>query len=206
MAPFFAGIQMNDLLRITTPKGSYAGYLEDFCAEENNFYDCINEVKSIGYRRGEKQYLLAMCSPEGFDPEGMDYALEMLLPDMRISTRHREGLYLGTEQVTVVQKLDKTKFRPGEEGEYYKLGSLLKIVIPGEGNEIVAHIIGTDSALKYILSPATHRYINALQLDTEEKTISIPFKEEFTLRKNRRKVITTGFRSIPVLETLVYEE
>ena len=161
----------------------------------------------------------SMSSPQGVEPFDEDYGLEMSLPEFFLSKR--KGVYIiGGKRITKCRNLDPYEFerRNIDEISNDEIGKITLITIPGFKNYVLSYMSGLrKDGDGLLLSPYSFQHPVDLFIegdfdsDADDKRIHIlkaPFPEVFYLdcEYKAKKLITTDFKNIPVLDFAIYKD
>src|SRR3989344_4080187 len=157
-------LQEGDIVELVTRNNErvLAFYEEEGEISDDNEMDQIR----IGVIPGTVQKIFSMASPNGIDPEGQDYNLEFLLPELYLTLSN--GIYqIGdSHKIKEGRVLDPSRFGPvpnepasgGTIEDSFReiLSSVFRLTLPGKNNYVVANVVGLGEMDPHLLlSPIT---------------------------------------------------
>lgn len=179
----------------------------------------------LGVIPGTVQKMFSMASPNGIDPEGQDYDLESLLPELYLTLSN--GIYqIGNSyKIKEGRVLDPSRFGqvPNEpakpewtiEDSFREiLSSVFRLTLPGKDNYVVANVVGLGEMDPHLLlSPITGwsefpLYVEISEASDHEGNLYVPERSLFLKEPNQDegKPVVTSFRKVPFTNLEYYAE
>ena len=219
-------LQEGDLVHLVTENNSriLGFYYKD---EEIDFHDSNEEEQiRIGIDvRLPSPKLFNMANPDGVEPKGQDYCLELLLPNLYLTLSN--GIYqIGDSHgIKEGRILNPSKFYhlPEERADLGRtmedicrdiLSNIYRITLPGDDNYVVANIVSLGASDAHLLlSPISGwgefpLYVELSEDSDHEGTLCVPERSLFLTEpdQDKGKPLVTSFKKIPVINIEYYVE
>ncbi|MEK6863499.1 MAG: hypothetical protein AABW53_02270 [Nanoarchaeota archaeon] len=224
-------LQEGDMVQLATKSDKrILAFYEGRCPTSDDDHNYFNQIwlghKPNKKQPNEEQIIFSMANPRGVYPDGQDYGLECLLPELYMTSKKRK-YFIEDYKISKGRILDPSKFIPIPDDELFESeesagkhtknsfktsNRIFRITLPGCDNYVVANVVAIDEFESYLLlSPISgwadfSLYVEVSEDSDCEGTLYIPERSSFLSRPEgeEEKILITNFKKVPVTNIEYY--